>query len=37
MCEVTHWSYDNMLHYGLSMLNGMKMYVNMCVNALNLW
>ena len=39
MRDLTVWSYDNMLHYGLSISNWEKMYVNLCgsvcSNALN--
>ena len=34
---VTHWSYGNVLHYGLSMLNWDKMHSKMCGNAFMLW
>ena len=44
-CMVTHvlrrWSYGNVFHYGLSMLNWEKMYGNACGNVygnvLKLW
>ena len=36
-CEVTHWSYGNVLYYVLSILNWEKMYGNACGNALKLW
>ena len=35
--EVTRLSYGNVLLFGLSMLNGEKMYGNACGNVLNLW